>query len=447
MKTPDYQLDRKIEHVYTLQAYLELVKKPVNKKNCEKLLELQNQRIHALMVRAWDVPFYRERFERSHTTPEDYHCAEDLYKFPLLTKDELREWYDTEERENPEKYQYWHISPTSGSTGQPLRMLYSPRENAWVQANWMRVLTLPGYNPFTGKTMCRPNTLHDAAAKEDSPIQRLGILRRQSMSDTSSAQVPTPDLIEEINAYQPDFLYNHKNVLVRIAKYAKENNVKVWQPRFYAPISEQMDEPSKQLLLEVFGPGLVNAYGLNEVGSCVEQMPGKRYAQVHSDTHVVNIYNKELTGPAKCGPAVMTSLYKTDLPVINYISGDNMDTFISHGLRFVKSIQGRANDAILMKDGSQVSWANVMATMNHTPEVVQYRFIQEDYEKLTILLVRNPAVPESEQAAVEKRMSDSLNLILKGAFVLDYHWMEEIPSDPTGKLRVIVCKIPKELRK
>jgi hypothetical protein len=52
-----------------------------------------------------------------------------------------------------------------------------------MTANWLRVLSMPGYNPFTGKTMCRPNSLHGAVKERDSIVQRFGILRRKQMSD------------------------------------------------------------------------------------------------------------------------------------------------------------------------------------------------------------------------------------------------------------------------
>ena len=193
----NYELDHKLEHVYTLKAYAEVERKPVNSKNCDRILKLQNKRVHKLMKAAYEIPFYRARFEQSGTTPDDYHCAEDLYKFPLLTKDQLREWMDEEMEKDPDKYKYWHVSPTSGSTGRPLRVLISPREYGWVTANWLRTMGYGGFNPFTGKTMSRPNSLHGPVSEYDSPIQKMGILRRipvgKTTFDTSWNGFPNPE--------------------------------------------------------------------------------------------------------------------------------------------------------------------------------------------------------------------------------------------------------------
>ena len=115
--------------------------------NPAKVKAVQDRKVRELMKIAYGIPFYRERFEATGTTPEDYTCAEDLYKFPVLTKEELRDWSNLELDEYPEKYKDWHISPTSGSTGVPLRTPFSPKENAWNKANFMRSIMLAGFKP------------------------------------------------------------------------------------------------------------------------------------------------------------------------------------------------------------------------------------------------------------------------------------------------------------
>lgn len=440
----NYKLDTKLENLYVVQLYQQLVKEPIIEQNAQLVLERQNERLRKLMQIAYEIPFYRERFERSGTTPEDYKCGEDLYKFPVLTKDELRAWMDDEAEQHPDKYELWHVSPTSGSTGRPLRTLISPRENAAYTANWLRVMSLGGFNPFTGKTMSRPNSLHVKIDpnKGDSPLQKLGILRRKYMSDTILQRVETQTLVDEINAYEPDYLYNHKNVLVRIAKYVKENDLYIWQPKFYTPISEMLDEPSNILLREVFGPGLLDAYGMAEVGSCVSRVPGNEYYQINNDAFVVNTYNAELTGPAESGMAIITPLLKTELPLINYASLDYMERFYQFGLPFVSRIQGRMNDVIYHSNGGVTEWANISVVMNYTKEVISYRLIQEELSRVRLLCVRNPETPKEQEPEVEARVIEGLMGIFKDPDMhIDVEWVDDIPSDPNGKLRVIVSKV------
>lgn len=442
---PNYELERKLERFYTLKTYLSLIRQPAGPTNAARIKSLQERHLRELMEIAYRIPFYRERFEKSGTTPSDYRHAEDLYKFPVLTKDELRSWMDDELEQHPEKYASWHVAPTSGSTGRPLRVLRSPREAAFSVANWLRTMALAGYNPFTGLTQSRPNSLHapDGNVPErDSFIQRLGILRHKYMSDTIKNRVDTQVLVDEINAVKPDYLYNHTNVLVRIAAYAKDNGIDIWKPTYYSPVSEQLTESSEQLLAEVFGPGLVNSYGLNETDSCVVRLPGRSYFQVLSDSYVVNIYDDALQNPSDAGMAVITPLAKRDLPIINYLTYDYMEGRMQDGLRYITKIQGRMNDVIYHKDGSVTEWANVSVVMNYLADVVAFRLVQNEPGHIHLLLVRHPEIPESKQPEIEQTIIEGMMPIFNDdSMTMSMEWVDDIPADPNGKLRVIVSTV------
>ena len=434
-----YASDRRMENLLMVQILAGLDKKPP--RDLKKIKAKQDKLIHQLMLRAYDIPFYRARFESSGTTPADYHCAEDLYKFPILTKEELRDWSDEELAGNPEKYRLWHVNPTSGSTGKPLRTLFSPRENAAVHANWLRVLMCAGYKPVIEKNLHRPNSLHTTTGGKKTLVQRLVDTRWKEMSDSIKQRVPSEQLVAEINAYKPDFLYTHKNVLVRISKYAKENNVPLWQPKLYCPISEMLDTQSEHLLKEMLGPGLLNAYGMSEVGATAVCLPGSEEFYVNNDTHVVNIYADDGT-PADSGMAVVTPLFKTDLPIINYATYDRMESYRKDGLRFITQLHGRMNDVIRHKDGSVTEWGNIEVVVNYATnlDIVQSRFIQEDYETVRVQLVQDPASKLTREE-IERRYTELFAPALNNEFRLEYEWMDEIPADPNGKLRMIVCKV------
>lgn len=436
-----YATDKKMENLLMMQMLTGLEKKPPKAKDFKRIKEKQDRLVHELMVRAYDIPFYRKRFEATNTTPADYNTAADLYKFPILTKEELRDWMDEELEGNAEKYKDWHVNPTSGSTGIPLRTLFSPRENAAVHANWLRVLMMGGFVPGVHKNLHRPNSLHTTTGGKKSLTQKLIDTRWKEMSDSIKNRIPSEQLLKEINDYQPYFLYTHKNVLVRVAKYAKEHNLPLWQPKLYAPISEMLDHQSEQLLLEMFGPGLLNAYGLSEVGSCATRLPGSKEFVVNNDTHVINIYDDD-GKPADSGMAVVTPLFKTDLPIINYTTRDRMVTYRKGGLRFITSLLGRMNDVIHHKDGSVTEWGNIEIVVNYSTnlDIVQSRFIQESYDLIHIQLVKDPASQLTNEE-IEARYTEKFAPVLNNEFRFEYEWMDEIPADPNGKLRMIVSKV------
>ena len=108
-------IQKKLKNVYTVW-YLLTLRRSFDG-DPKKIKADQNRKIHKLMKRAYRIPVYREKFEQSGTTPDDYHCSEDLAKFPTLTKPELRLWMQTEWDEHPEIHDDTNILSTSGSSG------------------------------------------------------------------------------------------------------------------------------------------------------------------------------------------------------------------------------------------------------------------------------------------------------------------------------------------
>ena len=176
------------------------------------VMRTQDRRVRKLVKKAYKIPFYKERFDKAGVKPEDIRTGDDLSKLPLLTKDELRAWMN-EEAKNP-KYENWFHDTTSGSSGVPLMLLVSPKEKAYNMANWFRVMMTAGYNPFFGKTMSRKSA-HSVTGGSDTFLQHFGILRRGFVAQYD----PEPEIVKQINAYRPDFLYMNKSEFMRICLY------------------------------------------------------------------------------------------------------------------------------------------------------------------------------------------------------------------------------------
>ena len=139
---------------------------------------------------------------------------------------------------------------------------------------------------------------------------------------------------------------------------------------------------------------------------------------------------------------VITPLYKTELPLINYTSFDQADSYMKKGLRFVRGVQGRMNDVIHHRDGSVTEWGNISGIVNYIPEIISYRMVQETYDDLTLMMVRNPETPVEKQEEIEKVLEEKLMAMFKDPnFKITYQWLDEIPVDPNGKLRVIISNV------
>ena len=409
--------------------FLNTKKKPDPKKTLKK----QNKRIKKLVKKAYSIPFYKERFDKSGVKPEDIKCASDFSKLPVLTKEDLRNWMNS--ITNDPKYKDYYHDTTSGSTGTPLTILYSPKEKSYNMANWFRVLLICGCNPFIMKQLTRADA-HSATRYNVSVLSRIGILRRCFIQQ----YIPQQEMIDEINRIKPDILSLNKAEMMRLGIYCKNNNVFIYKPKFYTPIGEKIDEPSIRVLREVFGDGLIDAYGSAETGSIMFKTLNDEYYFINSDLYSVNVYN-ENNELSNNGRLIITPLFKTDLPIINYEIGDTAETFIQDGLRYAYRINGRSNDFIKIRDGAVVSFFELAHIFSETDSIHQIKIIQNSYEKLTVLYVRNKDGSFISDGELENYLNTEFNKHFNNSFTIVYKSVEYIEASNNGKIRVIECEV------
>ena len=433
-----FQLQKKLMNVFTFWYLLRLDK--TMSANPQKAKKQQNRNVHKLMKSAYEIPFYRKRFDENHLTPDDFHCSEDLAKFPVLTKDELRVWmkelYDT----HPEERDSWDATSTSGSTGIPLRLYQSQREHACANASWIRILMSFGYNPFFGKMVSFESRYRSEKKSRDSFIQRFGILQRRILSEKRCIGDGTAEVIKELNDYAPDLICLRKNCIVRIALYAQQHNLQIKKPKWYIPVSEMVDDVTRNILEKTFGPGLVDAYGSDETGSCIIKRPGNDYYDICNDTHVVNIYDDQ-NHLADTGKVIITPLYKTDFPIINYDIGDIASSYVKDGIRYVTKIHGRLNDMVKHENGEDTSVLELRKIPNGITGIAQFRYVQESYHDLRVELVRDPQDMTYTNEEITSFFLQRLTQLYGDEFKIDIRWLDVIPPDPNGKLRCFVCNV------
>ena len=426
------KLQKKLMNLYIFTDLLKMSRKVPEDPSRE--IKVRDRRVRALVKKAYQIPFYRKRFDQAGVKPEDIRTGEDLVKLPLLTKDELREWMARETKKK--KYENWIVDTTSGSTGKPLAILFSPREKAYMKANWLRVMMRCGYNPFFGKTLSRINAHDENPGGPDGKIQKIGILRRYFVDQYA----PEDQVIDEINRIKPDWLYMNKTELMRLVLYSRRTGKSIFHPRFYDPISEKVDENNRKLFISVLGDGIVDSYGSAETGACLLRRPGEDDYVIHNDSFVVNIVDEE-GKPASEGKVVITPLYKTDLPLINYSIGDKATCIVKDKARHITGIQGRMNDYFYYENGEVTSFFEVTPVIAHCPDILQIRFIEETFETIHVQIVRDEKAKMSREE-LETYLETNLNKIFKRPFAFEFEWMDSIPPDQNGKLRMIVAKVP-----
>ena len=423
-------IEKKISGAFVMQEILRLRKHRLEDRT--QMRDIQNEGVKRIMKRAYEVPFYRAKFDAANLTPDDFNAWQDLVKFPLTTKEELREWMLSEtEKEgwDPDK---WVPYSTSGSTGIPLTTYMTPRENAKVVANWVRICMENGYRPAKHSTLALKDERIIKARKNgrDSLLQKFGVGKREVISFESDGET----ILNELNTRKPDFFYLQRSKLEQMLLYAKRAKKEVWQPKLICVIGENIDARTAEMLDEYFPGTVFSSYGSQETGACTFTRPG-RYTHhvITSDTHVVLLLNEE-GKLAREGKMVVTNLFIESFPIINYDIGDSAVFTKKNGTLYLKEIYGRKNDNAILEfsDGSSVACYSLYALMEDRRDILQFCFVQDERDHIEVLLAEDPD-RAGDRAEVETQIGEGLSRILPEGVGVSFKWVEEILPDANGK--------------
>ena len=400
-------------------------------------IEAQNRQIREFVTRLYEYPFYQARFKEAGIGPDDIRRAEDFHKLPPLTKEELRAWISKELAGSPEKYEGWMSRKTTGSTGLPLELRSKPEDRAREIANLFRCARHQenGYHPLTDR-------IFSTMVPEPANLYLSKIPFRAQMSSIASPA----ELLEGYNKMRPDFYYGNKTALLMIAREALDRGIELHRAKCVGSISESLDKNARAILDKAYGAGRVfDFYGCAEVGNFAcdtAEEPGK-YTIWH-DTHVVNLYQGEGSGPhSSVGQIMLTSLVHYGFPIVNYLPGDYIEVSDENGVRYVTAIKGRINDVIKNRDGTEFHWMHIERIMHGIIDIVQFRVIQEQYDLLRFVIAAD-RIPDERKAEIEtiiQTRADDFFGKTGNAKKIAFQWTRDIPPDQTGKVRILISKV------
>jgi phenylacetate-coenzyme A ligase PaaK-like adenylate-forming protein len=368
--------------------------------------------------------------------PDKFHSVEDLRKLPLLTKDEYREWIAETYCRAPDRYDRWFRDGTSGSTGSPL-VIYRPwKEQAYIIAKWLRELVINGYRPMWDKTFClvSPHRL----ASRDSILQRVGLYRRSMLSYLASPR----EMVDAFNQARPHLFYANKSQFIQMASYAKHCGVDLYKPPLYACGAETIDDASRRLIYECFGErGFIESYGCVELGILAfQETRDKSFLHFCHDTNILELITHDESDPDE-GNCVITDLHQYAFPLVRYNLGDYLVTKRRDNLQVILRITGRQDDWIVFKEGYRIPFHGFYEVMERRTDIYQFRVIQEDYELIRVLVVRKP---DSDPRAVRTQILADLEQDVSSGISYEVEFVDDLPPDANGKLRMLISKVPQE---
>jgi phenylacetate-CoA ligase len=334
-------------------SYVPYGLEPIETASRDEIAGLQVERLRWSLRRAYDnIPAYAKKFDAAGVRPEDFRTLQDLGRFPLTAKQDLRDNYPFGMFAVPRE-QVVRIHASSGTTGKPTVVGYTRRDiETWsslvarsIRASGgrpgMKVHVAYGYGLFTGGLGA-----HYGA-------ERLGCTVIPVSGGMTERQVQLivdfePDIIMVTPSYMLAILdefrakgLDPRQTSLRIGIFGAEP----WTNRMRAEIEESfgMDAVDIYGLSEVMGPGVAN--------ECVETKDGLHVWEDHFYPEVIDPLTGKVLPDGERGELVLTSLTKEAMPVIRYRTRDltRLLPGTARSMRRIEKVTGRSDDMMIVR--------------------------------------------------------------------------------------------------
>jgi phenylacetate-CoA ligase len=192
------------------------------------------------------------------------------------------------------------------------------------------------------------------------------------------ATLPVAEVVERLNALQPNALFGYASMLARLASERREGRLRI-TPALLRSTSETLLPEHRAAITTAFGVPLVDTFASSE-GLTGHSDPGEAVVTFASDLCIVELVddrNRPVPPGEPSARVLVTNLYNRVQPLIRYVLED---TFVrqpddaGHG-HLRATVEGRADD-ILHYEDADIHPLDIRSVMVKTPEIADYQVRQ-----------------------------------------------------------------------
>ncbi len=399
------------------------------------LAALRATRLRRLARAASKTRYYGAVFAGLGLAPGDLTEA-GLERFPLLDKATLQ----SEPPDAMTTLPPGTLSAvtTSGSTGVPLRVLRTARDQAAVSAVWRRVLAAYGHGVRSSQVNI--NTGRPVAAS--GPVAMLRRARLLPGIHHISCFEPVDRQVELLRRVRPHTFSGFAVSLELVAERILELGITDVRPAVVFSAAMPLSERGRALAERAFGRRPLDVYVTSELGTVAWECPTYRDAlHLNDDVQITEILDERgrPVEPGQTGEVVVTSLHTLAQPLIRYRIGDLAARLpgrceCGRGLARLTRVQGRTRHVVRTPDGRVLFGMPVARVLVDFPEVRRWQLRQDAPADLRLLVVPgngwSPETPPAIERALVQRFGPGLRFSVVPT--------DDIPLAPGGKFQAIV---------
>jgi len=372
------------------------------------------------------------------TRTTDYYrpySGADLDTFPVIDKTELKQ-HDRAFRSAAFDDAGLHTRSTSGSTGTPVAIEQDARKRNRSIADTIYFNETVGLHLGDRLLWMQAWRLH--------PSSRLDLLRKNVIAidilrlDDEVRKTTIETLLRD----SVRCVLGFPSVLGSLARYLEANG---YQPeelglRVVISSAETLQPEAKRRVEAAFGCPVANRYANEECGILACSRSGGDHLYLNRASfhfEFLQIGSDEPAAPGDLARVIVTDLYNFAVPLIRYDTGDLafVDELGSPESVALRSVEGRQTDVVFDTVGGQIPSSAVSYLMAlRFVDLAQYQLVQD---AATAYRLRVSLGATNHPASA---FSDVLHGLLGADAQIKLEFLDEIPSESSGKYRPVICR-------
>jgi phenylacetate-CoA ligase len=426
-----------IKHLKALEYYKKL--KDRQWKTIEENREIQRKNLYMLIKYiSQNIPYYKQIIQEYNIQFAEDTIFEDIKKFPILTKDIIRNNFDKLYKFRDDTY---FRNTSGGSTGEPV-IFYQDR----YCLEW-GIATKILFDDWAGRKIGEPMVKLWCSIQDflRSGQGFKGYLRQQfyGVIILPSYRMTEKDMykhVQRINKIKPCLILAYTNGIDELARFIQKHHLLIYSPQAIMTSACVLFPEIRARIEEVFRTTVFDRYGSREVGDIACNCEKSRGLHLVPDIHYIEILDgqdKEVK-PGEAGDVIVTLLTNYTMPLVRYKIGDRgilsyKNCKCGRGLPLLKKVEGRIRSVFRNKQGNLIDGGFFIQLFYFRDYIKQFQIIQEaiDYISINLVVINKTKLKDLEGDF--KEIDQIIWKLMGNETKIKYNIVDEIKPSPSGK--------------
>ena len=409
----------------------------------ERIRAYKEEHISRILEQAYKhCPYYRQKYAAVGLSPSDFKQIEDLRKFPILTKEEIRENWQGMVADNVPQSELLPYH-TSGTTGKSLDFYWTRHSSAFYWAVDQRYKNRFGFHlgmrclNFTGHPIIPLNVSKPPFWRYDSVLHRYFLTMQQISTEKVSV------IANWLNTVQLDIFIGYPSIMVAFANELYNQKIHISHPpKQIFTGAEKLYDNQKEILRSVFtGVQIHELYSFSEQAAIATHCKNSVYHEDFEMGHMELDKAVPIENGTQ-GEILATGFANLGMPFIRYQNGDTAvfsDRECGCGLhsQVIEDIVGRNEDYIVTPEGLHIQRLDYI--FKDTSEIKECQVAQTRLGEIVLRIVKR----DTYSTNTEKKLLLNISQWVSPTIKVRFEYMDEIPRTKAGKFKAVVSDLKK----